>query len=161
MTSPLLARARRQAASLSRGSGSAEFDVVAASLAWPRDAHARRKLSAAAERITDWDQVARLAERHRVVALLAHALEDAAVQPPPTARAELQRRGLQVACEELGMAAELTRLQSAFDAAACTFTVLKGVAAALQGFGRIGLRQNRDIDLLIEDKDLPLAVEVL
>ena len=161
MTLFLEKREHRGAARLPRRSRDAELDVVAASLAWPRDAHARRRLSAAAERVTDWAQVARLAERHRVVALLAHALEDAEVKTPQTTRAELQRRGLQVACEELGMAAELTRLQAAFDAASCSFSVLKGVAAALQGLGRIGLRQNHDIDLLILDKDLPSAAQVL
>ena len=59
------------------------------------------------------------------------------------------------------MAAELSRLQSAFTAAVCDFIVLKGVVAALQGFGRIGLRQNRDIDILIDESDLARAVSTM
>ena len=141
--------------------GGPELEVVAASLAWPRNGQARRRLQAAAQAVIDWTQVARLAERHRVVALMTHSLEDASIDIPQDVRAELRRRSLQVACEELGMAAELTRLQAAFSQATCTFTVLKGLAAAVQGFQRIGLRQNRDIDLLIDEADLPRAVAVL
>lgn len=141
--------------------GGPELGVVARSLAWPRDDQARQRLQAAAQAVTDWTQVARLAERHRVIALVTHSLEDASIDIPQDVRAGLRRRSLQVACEELGMAAELKRLQAAFSQAPCSFTVLKGLAAAVQGFQRIGLRQNRDIDLLIDEADLPRAAAVL
>ena len=138
-----------------------ELETLLASLAWPRTAAARDRLRAGALNVTDWTHVLRLAERHRVAGLVAFALEEADVQLPSRVRADLARRRLEVACEELGIVAELHRLKAAFAKAACGFALLKGLAAAVQGFDHVGLRQNRDIDLLIEAGDLPRAVQAL
>ena len=59
---------------------------------------------------------------------------------------DIQRKAL--FCE-LGIAAELTRMQSLFGKAGIDLIALKGPAQSLRSFGRFGMRVNRDLDVLI------------
>lgn len=144
---PRMSYARR------RQAVSAELSFVAACLAWPRTPERARRVRATAAAGLDWADVAALVRRHRVAGLVQHSMTHAQVVADPPVDGLLSKAAQMTAFEELRLAAELSRLTgSAQDLAPPT--VLKGVAAALQGYGRIGLRQNRDIDLLVRPVDV-------
>lgn len=138
-----------------------EIRFVAACLAWPRGPQRNADLAARAVPDLDWTKVLALSERHRVVGLVAFALRMAEVCDPPWFAAEIQRRGQVVALRELAMSAEMSRVNRRFAAAGITPLVLKGLSVAVQYYHRVGLRQNRDIDLLITPDQVAKAATIL
>src|SRR4051812_46008594 len=94
-----------------------EFAFIAACCRWPLTADALADVQQRAERTLDWDFVARLAERHRVVGLVHHALHAAAVPVPGDVGGELAAKSQIIARQNLALAAETVRLQQRFDAA--------------------------------------------
>ena len=140
---------------------SAELKLVAACLAWPRTAARSASLSALSDGSVDWVRVLALSERHRVSGLVAYALSAAGAAQPSWFSAEIQRRGQLVAFRELAMAAEMARLGHRFQSVGVCPTVLKGLSVALQYFGRVGLRQNRDIDLLVSMSEVEASGAIL
>ena len=73
----------------------------------------------------------------------------------------LTARANEVALQELAMAAELGRLIHSLTTAGLKPVVLKGVSVAVQAYGRLGLRQNRDIDLLVRPAEVMPALTCL
>ena len=143
------------------GGFSLEFELLCACLSWPLN---EARLSAVAARASggiDWSLFIALMERHRVAGLVANALSKAKAALPPDVRAGLAERARSVALEELGMALEVGRLTRALQAAKVRPVVLKGVSLAIQAYGRLGLRQNRDIDLLVSPEAAPQALRRL
>jgi hypothetical protein len=65
----------------------------------------------------DWPGVLDLARRHRVEALVQEALAAAGVDAPPPVAARLAARTHDIARRNLAMAADVVRIQHAFDAA--------------------------------------------
>jgi hypothetical protein len=140
---------------------SPELLVVGACLAWPRDEARAGELQSLTAGQIDWDRLLRLAERHRVVGLVSHALSEAGVRVPGTAGAELKQRAQTIVIQELALAAEVSRIDQALAALGARPTVLKGLSASAQGYQRIGLRQNRDIDLLVAPNQIGRATRWL
>jgi len=109
----------------------------------------------------NWSEFVALAERHRVAALVYAALRKSEVLLPPSFEPALQGLSRQEALKELALAGEVVRLVKALSEAGVDPFLLKGVSIALQGYRRLGLRTNRDIDLLVETGELATSEAVL
>jgi len=137
------------------------FALLLATLRWPDDDRRREAIGRAAIEAIDWRRFAALAVRHRVAPLAFHGVNSARVNVPdwlaPLSR-DVRRNAL--FCE-LGIAAELTRLQSLFGKAGIDLIALKGPAQSLRSFGRFGMRINRDLDILIPPDSCDAAEALL
>lgn len=105
----------------------------------------------------DWAVFDRVLARHRVEGLAHEALAAAGVAVDPA----LRQTASEIAMEGLRLAAETGRLQSALDVAGIANLVLKGATLDVLAWGRIGLKQAWDIDLLVTPDDARRARHVL
>ncbi|MEO0031217.1 MAG: hypothetical protein RIS94_975 [Pseudomonadota bacterium] len=136
-----------------------ELAFVTAACAWPRLPGDIATLHGCARAEIDWPLVTRLATTHQVTALVADAL--ALVEAPRPARAALAQAAHPLLGEALRHAHETHRLVALLDAAGIPATVLKGAATAITAFGRQGLREAIDIDLLVAPDLVPPALATL
>ncbi len=95
-----------------------------------------------------------LAERHRVVPLLAAGA-------PAGLRERLRRRALALAQQTVRLEHELAALAGRGADAEIGFLVLKGPALARQAYAAPEWRSYDDLDLWVDSADLPAAVRVL
>lgn len=109
----------------------------------------------------DWPLLARLGRRHRISGLLYAGLRSAGLTPPADVLAQLEAEAKRIAIDELWSAAETLRLQRILREGGVESLVLKGVAVAMLAFGRLGLRFNRDIDLLVRPEDVVESLRIL
>lgn len=109
----------------------------------------------------DWNRILRLAERHRVVPALAHAVVEKNIQMPGAVAAALATAARAAAFEEMALAATTSEIVSLFGGDGTGVTVLKGVPLSLTIHGRLGLRTSRDIDLLVAPVGVPRALQRL
>ena len=135
--------------------------TLCAAIAWPRTTERATDLRHRLHSASHWDALVRLAERHRVVGLLGHALKSAAVVPPDEIAAGLAFRAQQIAFQELALANELGRLTSLLAKSNIAPIVLKGLTVAAHAYRQIGLRQNFDIDLLVEPYEVAETIAIL
>lgn len=133
------------------------FALVAACCRRPMDAEAAAALRDVAAAGVDWPAVLGLARRHRVEALVHEASTTAGIDVPPPAAARLAGRSRHIARRNLAMAAEIVRIQRAFDAAGIPLLLLKGVALAQRAYGSFTIKHNRDIDIYVP-RECALAV---
>lgn len=136
------------------------LETVALAIAWLPSDRRRRRLRELAGAL-DWELLLMTAERHRVAGLVAHGLADAGIVVPEPVRGRLRQRAAAIALAELACAGEARRLDARLHAAGITTITLKGVAVAMQAFGRLGLRQNHDIDLLVAPEEMAAALFAL
>lgn len=122
------------------------LSLILAALRWPDDDDRRSAINRAFPRSMDWDRLGRLMHRHRVGPLVAHGLESAGIALPEFLR-NAQR---QSTLAELGAVAQFERLRSLLGTHGIPVAILKGPAQSLRSFGRLGLRVNRDLDILID-----------
>lgn len=125
-----------------------EFALVAACCRWPQTAASGRDLHRLAKTV-DWREVVAIAERHRVVGLVHHALHVAGVPCPDDILAGLARRSTAIARQNLTLAAETLRLQARFDEAGIPVVNLKGASLAQRIYGSTAFKHGRDIDLAV------------
>jgi hypothetical protein len=138
-----------------------EFTLLAAAVACAISPDRAGAVRAASLAPVDWSLVAALAERHRIPGLLRRGLAEAGVEPPAAEFAALAARADRIAMSELFLAGEVVRLQGRFEAAGLRPLVVKGVAVAMAAFGQLGLRLNRDIDLLVAPDQVASGAAVL
>lgn len=137
---------------------SAELTLLLATIRWPAPLELVRSLAGPD---LDWQEFLALGARHRVLGLVAHAIDAAGVEPPPQVAARLRSEASRIRLEEIGYAAEAQRLQKLLAEAGVASFVLKGVINANLAFGKLGLRVNRDLDLLVDLAAVGSAVTVL
>jgi hypothetical protein len=135
--------------------------LVAESLVWPLDEQRMQRIRSSADHITDWHDVLARARRHRVVGQVAHALNTARVDLPSDVKSTFSAAAGDIAFRELAYAQEAKRVSDLLRAGSVDVTVLKGVAVAMLGFGRLGLRQNADLDILVTKQDFDPALQIL
>ena len=135
--------------------------TLCAAIAWPRTSERAIDLRRRLHSVSHWNALVRLAERHRVVGLLRHALKSAGVVPPDEIAAGLALRAQQIAFQELALANELGRLTSLLAKSNIAPIVLKGLTVVAHAYLQIGLRQNFDIDLLVEPSEVAESVAIL
>jgi hypothetical protein len=137
---------------------SPEILLVAACCRWP-DSAARDEAVAMAARGADWEDVLRTARKHRVDALVNHALRGAGVDAPAPVMAELGRRAGAAARHNLTLAAEAVRLDAAL--AGVDHLFVKGTTLGLLAYGGHHLKSACDIDLLVARETIGEAGAIL
>ena len=105
----------------------------------------------------DWDRLLALAGRHRVTALVAYGLGRSELLVSAELADHLQDAERSAQYAELATVAEIRRLVRSFDQDNLPVLLLKGVGVSLSAFGRLGLRHNRDIDLLVDEANVKRA----
>ena len=136
-----------------RGEPSAEFRLIAACCRWPTDPDAVR----AAATGVDWDYAVSLANRHRVMGFVAHALAAAGIEAPPSVTA--RRQG--IVRRNLMLHAESVRVTKCLDDAGIAHVFLKGSVVAQLAFGTQSIKQMLDNDILIGPADARAALLAL
>ena len=124
-----------------------------------RDAGAAGAQRVAAERVTDWDAVARFATGHAVEWWVVRALPgDGAAS---VVRAALNDAVRAVALSGMAGARQLTVLCEVLDDAGVRAVAYKGPALSADVHGDLGARRFADLDLLIAEVDRPRALAAL
>ena len=109
----------------------------------------------------DWNRLSRMSLKHRVVPMVCHNLGSKRGAMPFEAFAGLRFHYLSNADRANRCANDLITLVGLFEAAGVSVLVLKGLALSLVAYGDISTRQSLDIDILVRDRDLVRAAEVL
>ena len=120
------------------------------------------KISSLCGEMIDWDEFIALVDRHRVPALAYAALSrHAGERLPERAREALKGRSDQCRRGGLQLAAETVRLTKRFAGEGIDLLPLKGPLLSLQLFGDVGMRQAKDIDVMVRPADLDRADRLL
>ncbi len=110
----------------------------------------------------DWAVLFKLAEEHGVLGLAAVRLRECGeADVRPEILQELRERHRAQVLFTLRLTAELFRLFECFRAAGLAALVIKGPVLALRGYGDPGLRQYGDLDLIVRDKDILPATQLM
>lgn len=112
--------------------------------------------------VTDWDQLQRLAQFHRVAPLIGRVLPGIGSPGPPPAVVEWfkqQSRG--AAARNLFLTAELLRIDQAMSQGGITCVPNKGPVLAQELYGDVSLRVFGDLDLVLEPASMPAALDTL
>ncbi|MEO6247748.1 MAG: nucleotidyltransferase family protein [Sphingomicrobium sp.] len=121
------------------------LQLVVACCRWPDDERRRGAIVAAALAVGEWDEVVRLAARHRVEPLVVNGLMSVSVAVPAALAASVER----FAATSLRDIAETLRIAAALDQARIEHRFLKGAALGVAAFGSPLLKRSWDIDLLV------------
>ena len=121
-----------------------------------------RQIGDLLEEDIDWTDLIRCALHHHVTPLLARALADTC---PGAVPAEL-REALSVHCEQARqhnewLAEELLAILQSLGERGIVAVPFKGPMLAEQVYGDVGLRSFRDLDFLIQEEELPVALDLL
>jgi hypothetical protein len=140
---------------------SPELELAAACCAWPSSDEHDARIREAASAPLDWRRLQRIGRRQRVEGLIYAALTRAGVNlPQPTAR-EFRDAALAIGARALTLASESMRLQDLLADHGVASLVLKGAAVEMLAYGRLGLKDTRDIDLLVSPGKATLACGLL
>lgn len=138
-----------------------EFALVAACCRWPRSDEALAKIKAAATGEIDWPRVERIARRHRVAALVYDGVITAKLDFPKTSRDRLLSSARSAGVVSLRQARETLHLQQAFDKAKIPACFVKGTTLAQLAYGKLGVKESWDIDLLTTEGDAAAARQLI
>jgi len=127
----------------------AEFALVAACCRWPPTPERRRAVAETSQPPIDWQRLLRIAARHRVSGLVAEGIRDAGIAVPEPISMHLAKEEARIALHNVRSAAESHRLSQALAADGVDALLLKGVTINLIAYGGLGLKESRDIDLLV------------
>lgn len=112
----------------------------------------------------DWRRLVALARWHRLLPLLyAHVATDPELRAavPPPVREALHAEAIAAAQTALLLTADLVAILRAIGGEGIPVVPLKGPVLAQELYGSVGLRQFRDLDLLVASADLPAATAAL
>lgn len=126
------------------------MELVCACVRWPIGQEERLDIVQRSLGITNWSLVRMLIVRHRVAGLAANALLAAAPSLPDDMKAWCAEWKNKVGFSELAAAGEAKRLVRLFAENEIRARLLKGPAVSIAAFGRLGLRINRDLDILVD-----------
>jgi hypothetical protein len=114
-----------------------------------------------ASQTIDWARFLRVVRRHRVEGLVGDALRRAGIDLPEPVGAELHQQARDIPRQNLAFAAESLRLRRQFDRAGVTCLFVKGATLDILGYGSLGLKRARDIDLVIAAEAVERACALL
>ena len=136
-----------------------EFRLLAACCRWPLESARPAIAALLAHRSVDWKLLLALGNRHRVNGFLAAALR---LQEgvPDAVRSSLAQHAERIERENLLHVAVAVGVMRALEAAQTPAVILKGAPLSQVIYGNIGVRHSKDIDLLVEEKQLS-SVEAL
>lgn len=138
-----------------------EFVLACACAMWPPSERRSRAVLAAARAPIDWERFVRVAQRHRIVGLAHEALRNNQVELPPAVAQTLSDAVVRQTHHNLFFAREFVRLARAFEKQGLGVTFFKGLPTALEIYGNLGIRESKDIDVLVTRDDVERADEVL
>lgn len=122
----------------------------------------RRILRELAASGLDWDAVLSGALRHALVPLVHLHLRAPSMPPlPAVPAARLRDLAQRMAALNSYLVGELRELLTEFSARGIEALPYKGPALALEAYGRVGLRQFCDLDIIVRPRDVRPAAEVL
>ena len=113
------------------------------------------------DRIQQWDVFIELVRWHRVAALAWQRLSPLSEQLPPAVAESVQQMARNTAMQSLKLTHELKRVSALLQLHQIEFVVLKGPPLAQQLYGNPGLRFSKDIDILVQEKDVERANTLL
>ena len=125
------------------------FRLLCACCRWPDDAARHEAIRVAAAAVEDWDEIPRLADRHRVEPLVAHGLATAGL-PVPAALEAAAKHHRALSLRDIG---ETLRIAAALDQAEIVHRFLKGAPLGMRAYGNPLLKRSWDIDLLVLPAD--------
>jgi Uncharacterised nucleotidyltransferase len=140
---------------------SREFLLTAACSVWPPSDRRTEAICEAAAGPLDWDYFLRVVTRHRVVGLVHDGLTRAQAAMPAGIAKEIATRAAVMVRENLAFAAEALKLQALFVEAEIPAVFIKGISLAMLAYGNLGLRHNRDMDLIVHPGTLSAVIELL
>jgi Uncharacterised nucleotidyltransferase len=140
---------------------SPEFLLAAACSVWPPSNRRIEAIRETAASDLEWDRFLRIVMRHRVAGLAHDGLTHARLAVPPDIAQPIGAQAAALVRQNLVFAAEAVRLQRLFAEVNLPVVFFKGVSLAMLASGQLGLRHNRDIDLLIAPKLLVAATVLL
>ena len=138
-----------------------EFILAAACSIWPRSEKRNAAVAHAAHAPIDWERFLRVVHRHRIVGLAHDALKHAQLSVPTSIAQSLSAAAAEQMHQNLLFAAEIVRLQRAFESAGVTLTFFKGIPTAIDVYGDLAIRHSKDIDLLVARSSLPESEKIL
>lgn len=150
-----------QAHSPFNSSAQSEFALAALCCRWPLPNNGSTIIWDAAKDVTSWDRFLVVAQRHRILGIVAAALDSAGVVLPLPAAQNLDARLKRVRQNRLKHAAETVRLQSLLTAAGIHVIILKGAALEQLAYGPLAVKQTRDIDLLVPPVQAEAALQII
>lgn len=136
-----------------------EFRLLAACCVWPAEQAQQQLSTLLSAPDVDWRLLLALGERHRVTGFLANALTLQSAVPAEIAQT-LKRRAERIERENLLQLAMAVGLTQAMQRQNIPFLIMKGAPLAQTLYGKVTIRQSKDIDLLVNKADLP-AVQAL
>jgi len=121
------------------------FRLVAACCRWPAIEDRAQAIRDAAAAVTDWDEIVRVADRHRVEPLVTNGLAAADLPIPPVLAAAVEHHRA-LSLRDIG---ETLRIAAALDRAGIEHLFLKGAPLGVVTYGSPLLKRSWDIDLLV------------
>jgi hypothetical protein len=141
---------------------SPEFDLVLACLRWPQEAVDGDRIRTLAQRPIRWSHLLEIVDHHKVLPLFSRNLDTFAPGYMPDERAAaLRARSVANAHICLRRAAHLVALHQLFREQQIDLRIFKGIPLAITAFRDPSLRDAGDIDLLVAEKDIFKAAEIL
>ena len=139
-----------------------EFQLLTRSALWPRRPEDRQAVRTLAQENIDWNVFLDMVALHRLTPIIFHNLAEyvSDVVPPPILM-RLERETTAKGLAALQNLSELLRLQKLLSEAAIDLRILKGIPLAILAYDNPGLRESGDIDLLIKEKDIAAAHDLL
>jgi hypothetical protein len=141
---------------------SPEFDLVLACLRWPQEPADGVRIRMLAQQPIHWHHLQAIVQQHKVVSLFSRNLDAfaAGCMPDETATAlhASAVANAHTCLRRIGHLASLTRL---FREQQIDMRIFKGIPLAIAAFQDPTLRDAGDIDLLIGEKDIFQAGEIL
>lgn len=119
------------------------------------------RIGAICNEIKDWELFADLVERHRIPALAYANLARHAEKIPVDTLKLLKKRSGETKLQALRLAAEVGRLHKLLGQSGIVCIPLKGQVLSQQLYGDPGVRQSKDIDLLVSPRDLAQINQLL
>ncbi len=139
-----------------------EFDLVLACLRWPQEAADGERIRWLAGQAIRWEYLLEIVQHHKVVPLFLRNLETfAAGCIPDDAAAALRAEAAANAETCLERSRHLLLLNRRFRERQIDFRIFKGIPLAITAFQDASLRDSGDIDLLVAQKDIFVAGEIL
>ena len=139
-----------------------EFQLLTRSALWPRWPEDRELVRVLAQENIDWNVFLEMVELHRLTPIVFHNLTEYAKDVVPSAiLLRLEKETALKGLAALQNLSEILRLQKLFLKAAIDLRILKGIPLAIVAYGNPGLRESGDIDLLIKERDISAAHDLL
>ena len=141
---------------------SPEFELVLACLRWPQEAADGDRIRSLAQQPLRWTHLLEIVHHHKVVPLFSRNLNTfAAGYIPDDPAAALRASSVANAHNCLQRTADLFSLNRLFREQQIDLRIFKGIPLAITAFHDPTLRDTGDIDLLVAEKDIFPAGEIL